>query len=242
MAEITVEGTTFALTLEKKPLLWDGYSAVLRIAVKNEFINYENKCRCSLEDVELIYFVLRRLVAGGYRKHVLMRLEGANLALDVDPHVDEGMELTREYLRAQPYTATFSLLLYSHAVANTLGGVFTFILNRDHVTPFADELQKELEPYQETISKRNGKYMFVGVSPQGYKGCNYWYFDPTKMTKPNTFVWVKMGRSKLEQLVYVDCVRYFRVEEVPYDIDRCSRVLKQATPQDIVEAKKIWKD
>ena len=84
--------------------------------------------------------------------------------------------------------------------------------------------------------------MFVGVTPQGYKGCNYWYLDPEKKTEPNTFVWVKMGRAQTLQLVYVDNVRYFNDEDAPYSVDAVKRIERQATPADIQQAKNIWKE
>ena len=55
----------------------------------------------------------------------------------------------------------------------------------------------------------SGNYMFVGVSPLGYKGCNYWYIDFEKTVKAGDYVWVEMGSHNKEQVVYVDSVRYF---------------------------------
>lgn len=39
----------------------------------------------------------------------------------------------------------------------------------------------------------NCDYLYVGVSPKGQYGYNYWYVDEDKQTQANTYVWVKMG-------------------------------------------------
>ena len=95
---------------------------------------------------------------------------------------------------------------------------------------------KRLEDAQE----KQEEYLFVGVSPQGRYGFNYWYIDETKKTKARSFVWVKMGRHDTEQIVYVDSVRYCNEENAPYPIDRAKRVLRQTTEQEASEAASLW--
>lgn len=242
MATVTLKGTTFTFAVQEKPKFWDNYTLIVKIAVKNEFVHYETERHCNFFDVEDALFCMFRLLAGGYRKEQSLRLEGANAILHFNPDIEEGVELTREYLRSRNSTLAFNLLFYSERERNTLGGVYSFLIPKTALRLFADSIKTELQPYADVISKRRGKYMFVGVTPQGYKGCNYWYLDPEKKTEPNTFVWVKMGRAQTLQLVYVDNVRYFNDEDAPYSVDAVKRIERQATPADIQQAKNIWKE
>lgn len=84
--------------------------------------------------------------------------------------------------------------------------------------------------------------LFVGVSPKPYCGCNYWYVDESGLTKPKTYVWVKMGRHEREQIVFVDSVRWCDKDNAPYPIDKARRVLKQATEKESKHAKETWYD
>ena len=243
MATVTLQGTTFTLSLQEKPKRWDGYTVNVNLSVKNEFIQYQRECRCNFADVETMLFGIFRLLAGGFRREFSLRLEGADAIVDFNPDIESGVtELTRTYLRSRNCKAVFSVLFYSATEKNTLGGVYTIIIPKNALKLFVSALQEEYMPYAEELSKRKGKYMLVGVSPQGYKGCNYWYLDEHKKTKPKTFVWVKMGRGNTLQLVYVDSVRCYNEDEAPYDISLLKRVEKQATKEDEEEAKKIWKE
>ena len=84
--------------------------------------------------------------------------------------------------------------------------------------------------------------LYVGVSPKPYYGCNYWYVDESGLTKPKTYVWVKMGRHDTEQIVYVDSVKLCTIDKVPYPFDKAKRVLRQTTPTEAVAAKAEWDD
>lgn len=84
------------------------------------------------------------------------------------------------------------------------------------------------------------KILYVGVSPKPYYGCNYFYVDESGLTKPKTFVWVKMGRHDTEQIVYVDSIKWCTAENAPYPLDRAKRVLRQATKAEIENAKDLW--
>ena len=64
-----------------------------------------------------------------------------------------------------------------------LGGVYSLLLHRGDIEKFAKEMREE---YDKIFVKRVhgiGKYQFAGVSPLGYKGCNYWYWDASGETK-----------------------------------------------------------
>ena len=76
-------------------------------------------------------------------------------------------------------------------------------------------------------------YCFVGVSPLGRRGRNYWYIDDEQRTLPNTYVWVRMGRRNEEQLVYVDSVQYCTAANAPFAIEKTKRILRQATEEEI---------
>lgn len=243
MATVTVQGTSFTFVLQEKPKHWDGYTLTVNMAVENEFIHYQRVCRCNFDDIEEMLFCMFRLLAGGYRKEYVLRVEGTNAIVNFNPDIEAGVtELTRTYLRSRNCKAVFNLLFFSAKAKNTLGGVYTIIIPKNALKLFALRLQEEYKPYAEELSKQRGKYMFVGVSPQGYKGCNYWYLDTQKKTKPNTFVWVKMGRGNTLQLVYVDSVRCYNADNAPYDVTLLKRVEKQASKEDEEEARKIWKE
>ncbi|MBQ8885681.1 MAG: SWIM zinc finger family protein [Clostridia bacterium] len=99
--------------------------------------------------------------------------------------------------------------------------------------------------FQETVEAEknitdNYDYLYVGVSPKGQYGCNYWYIDEEKQTQANTYVWVNMGRRNTEQIVYVDSVRYCNADDVPYPIEKTKRVLRQATEEETEEADVFW--
>ena len=88
----------------------------------------------------------------------------------------------------------------------------------------------------------NCDYLYVGVSPKGQYGCNYWYIDEEKQTQADTYVWVNMGRRNTEQIVYVDSVHYCNADDVPYPIDKTKRVLRQATEEETEEADVLWNE
>ena len=91
-----------------------------------------------------------------------------------------------------------------------------------------------------TICVEDCDYLYVGVSPKGRYGCNYWYIDEEKQTKENTYVWVNMGRRNTEQIVYVDSVRYCNASDVPYPVEKTKRLLRQATEEETEEADVLW--
>ncbi len=86
------------------------------------------------------------------------------------------------------------------------------------------------------------KVLYVGVSPKPYTGCNYWYLDESGLTKPKTYVWVKMGRHQREQIVYVDSILWCNKENAPYPYEKVLRVLKQTTEEESKISKNTWFD
>ncbi|MBE7068218.1 MAG: hypothetical protein E7381_02845 [Clostridiales bacterium] len=91
-----------------------------------------------------------------------------------------------------------------------------------------------------TAQSDDGAYLYVGVSPRGCVGCNYWYVDEEKRTQANTYVWVTMGRRNTEQIVYVDSVRYCNANDAPYPINKTKRVLRQTTQEETELADALW--
>lgn len=99
------------------------------------------------------------------------------------------------------------------------------------------------EETEETKVENTGElYCFVGVSPKGHYDCNYWYIDKEKETKPDTYVWVLMGKRNQEQLVYVDSVQYCTADDAPYEIEKAKHILRQATKEESEIAKQEWDD
>lgn len=84
------------------------------------------------------------------------------------------------------------------------------------------------------------KYLFVGVSPKPFYGCNYWYIDESFSVKPKTYVWVRMGRHNREQVVYVDSVKLCDENSAPYPPQLAKRVIRIATEKEIELAKLDW--
>ncbi len=87
-----------------------------------------------------------------------------------------------------------------------------------------------------------GRVLCVGVSPHPYKGKGYWYLDEEGVTQAGDFVWVKMGRHDTEQMAFVDCVRWFAVENLPYPYEKLRKILRQTTEEEKQTAKKAWAD
>ena len=103
------------------------------------------------------------------------------------------------------------------------------------------EIYNDNQTVEDVLADTPQTYLFVGVSPRGYRGCNYWYIDEEKQTLAGNYVWVAMGRHDTEQVVYVDSVRLCDKNTAPYPVDKARRVLRQATEADVAAAKEIWK-
>ena len=116
-----------------------------------------------------------------------------------------------------------------------MGGVYSLLLHREEIKRFATELRLEFDQVFAKVKEGKGEYLFVGVSPLGYEGCNYWYLDKRKSVKAGDFVWVVMGRHKRKQIVYVDSIRYFNENNAPFDPERVKLVLGKATDEELKE-------
>ena len=84
------------------------------------------------------------------------------------------------------------------------------------------------------------EYLYVGVSPKPFKGLNYWYIDEEKVSKPNTYVWGRMGSHNREQILYVDSVQLFTKDKAPYPVEKTRRVIRQTTKEESLEADENW--
>ena len=163
-----------------------------------------------------------------------MPFERSGLGVDLYPYTNGLEEVSRQERRENDCVMAIRLLLKG-SDGLFLGGVYSFLLHRKEIEKFATELQTEFdEAYSNSLYKED-KYLFVGVSPLGYKGCNYWYLDLTKTTKAGEYVWVRMGRHNTEQIVYVDSVRFFDDDSAPYDPAHVKQVLRKATSSEIAK-------
>ncbi|MBQ7373607.1 MAG: hypothetical protein IJW64_03490 [Clostridia bacterium] len=241
MPTFDLEGTKFTfsvLPLDKKA---DGYRAKTLIEIENEFISYrEEGYRFLKEDLERLIFWLYRLLAGAYEKFKSETFD-CRFTVELHPYEEGNMQVTREMRRQNDCVTNLQFLLKSSDGKRFLGGVCAFNLHRKETKTLADGLREELEKAYQGREKRWGRYLFIGVSPKGYKGCNYWYLDKTKRTKKGDYVWVKMGRRNIEQIVYVDSVRYC-TEETPYPLDKAKIMLRATTAEERAQVEKDWLD
>ncbi len=238
MASLTLQDTQFEFSILQtdKEKFW----ANTKISIKNEYVRYENRgADITREELENFLFSMHRLLAGAYAKEYSLSFEKAGIAVDLYATTKGGKELSREERRKENCAMVFRLLMKTSDGCNFLGGVYSFILHRTEIEKLASALLME---YRAVFGKEQseGKYLFVGVSPKGYVGCNYWYLDETKSVKAGEYVWVRMGRHNIEQVVYVDNVRFFDEENAPYPPDRVKKVLKKAIKEEIAEAKSAW--
>ena len=123
-------------------------------------------------------------------------------------------------------------ILFKGKDGKLLSGVYTLLLHREEIKSFLQGFESELNAHYRVNDPKKGKYLFAGVSPLGYHGCKYWYLDPSKSCKTGEYVWVRMGRHDREQMVYVDCVRWFAEDEEPYPHDLAKKVLRQTTEEE----------
>lgn len=231
MANIDLQGTRVGIALlpcEKKG--W----VTAEIAVKNEWVSYCERLTILQQETENCIFAMFRLLAGAYGREYCVNFESAGLAFDFYPYTQDGAEATREERRKNDCVMAMRLMLRGKN-RRFLGGVFTFLLHRNEIEIFAKALREEYEKNYVQRVHGMGKYRFVGVSPLGYTGCNYWYLDPSNSVQPGEYVWARMGRHNTEQVLCVDSVRFFDDETAPYDPTTVRKVIRKAT-------KKEWKD
>lgn len=236
MATINLQETEFSFRLLPLRLFSKGYWARTEIYVKNEYVTYRQTYeKISREEVEKLIFSMFRLLAGAYSKEYTVCFERAGLAVDLYPYTKDGEEASRTERRQNDCVMAVRLMMRSAKKEKFVDGVYSILLHRKDVEKFASELKEEFDEIFGKLVHGTGEYLFVGVSPKGYHGCNYWYLDPTKSVKAGDCVWVKMGRHNTEQTVYVDSVRYFDENSAPFDPATVKRVLRMATEQEKAE-------
>lgn len=234
MGKIDLQGTEFTVSVLPLKFLSKGFWARTEICVKNEYVSYqETSENISRDELQEWIFSMFRLLAGAYSEEYSLSFERAGLAVDFYPYTENGNKVSREERRKNDCIMAVRLLMRKGDKKSFLGGVYTLMLHRKEIEIFATNLQQEFDKiFGERIHGR-GKYLFVGVSPLGFKGCNYWYLDPFGETKKGDYVWVRMGRHSTEQIVLVDSVRYFSYDTAPYSPESVRRVLRKASLDEI---------
>lgn len=232
MATMNLQGTRFCFRI--LPESGNGNFINAEIEISNEYLSYKRVCAdMTFDETEEWLFAMNRLLAGAYGKECSLLFEKAGIAVDLYPYTDDGKAVERAERREKDCVMIMRLLLKSSDGKEFLGGVHSFLFHRKEIENFASQLREEFDQYYAQRGHGTGKYLFVGVSPQGYKGCNYWYLDPSESTRAGDYVWVRMGRHNTEQVVYVDSVRRFDGESAPYDPSAVKQVLRKATDKEI---------
>ena len=234
MPTIDVQGTKFTFSILPQKFFSKGFWAKTGIAIKNEYVTYLHTGEeISREEIENWMFAMFRLLAGAYSKEYSLSFEKAGLAVDLYPPTETGRELLRQERREKDCVMVVRLLMRGSKGKQLLGGVYSLMLHRSDIEAFANGLQEEFNTAFAKFGQGKGKYLFVGVSPLGYKGCNYWYLDPTGTAKAGDFVCVRMGRHNTEQIVFVDSIKYCNEDTAPYDPQRVKQVLRKATEREL---------
>lgn len=238
MATLDIQGTKFTFSVLPLKLLSGDFKARIEIRIENEYVSYAYVEKEILAgELEEWIFSMFRLLAGAYKREYSIVFENTGLAIDLYPHTENGVEVSREERRRNDCIMAIRMLMRTQKNA-FLGGVYTLLIHRKDILTFATKLREE---YNNIFVKRvhgRGKILFVGVSPLGYNGCNYWYIDTSGKVKAGDYVWVKMGRHNTEQMVYVDSVRYFTEDTAPYSVHNVKQVLRMATEEEIKDSVK----
>ena len=233
MATIDLQGTRFSFSILPLKLLSGDFKARVEIKLENEYLSYAHIEKEMLSaDLEEWIFTMFRLLAGAYKREYNVVFENTGIAVDLYPHTENGMEASREERRKNDCIMAIRLLMRTDK-GSFLGGVYTLLLHREDIFAFATKLREEYDKVFVKLVHGRGKILFAGVSPLGYKGCNYWYLDDAGEVKAGDYVWVQMGRHNTEQIVYVDSVRYFSEETAPYPVYKVKQVLRMATEEEI---------
>ncbi len=236
MATVHLQGTKFTFSVLPLKLFSKGYWARTEISIHNEYVKYaEIGENLSREDLEEWIFASFRLLAGAYGQEYNLSFERAGLAIDLYPYTENGNAVSREKRRQNDCVMVIRLLMRSSHKKRLLGGVYSVLLHREDIEKFATSLREEFDVAFAKFERKKGKHLFVGVSPRGYKGCNYLYVDPTKTVKKGDYVWVQMGKHNVEQIVYVDSVRYCDDDTMPYAPERARSVLRKAEASELTE-------
>lgn len=235
MAEVKLQGTKFSFSILPLQFSMEDMYAKVEIALENEYIAYKRvEKRISAEKLEEWIFCIFRLLAGAYKREYTLSFDEAGFAVDFYAYTEEGNEVPREVRRERDCVMAIRLLMRSKE-GDFLGGVHSLLLHREEMEVFAKALREEYDKVFVQRVHGIGEYLFVGVSPLGYCGCNYWYFDPYGKTKKGDCVWVKMGSHNVKQIAVVDGVRFFTKTSVPYPLDSVKRILSKASEEELRE-------
>ena len=235
MATINIHGTAFTFSVQAPKLLAVGEMAKVKIAVENEYVQYSSIIKIVKEELDDLIVSLHRLLAGAYADEYDMPFEDAGFAVDLYPHSEGNAVLSRSLLRKKDCVAVFRILMRG-SDKSFLGGVYSIMLHRDELKTFADALRKEFDEIYARFVHGSGKFHFVGVSPLGYNGCKYWYFDETGKVRAGDYVWVRMGRHDTEQIVCVDCATRFDLGNIPCPEKQVKDVIRIATEEEVKKA------
>ena len=231
MAALTLQGTEFSFSVLGADASKNGFWAKTETTLKNEYISYREIGETfSKDEIESWIVSAFRLLAGGFVSEYTLAFEKAGLTVDFYPYAAGNKECSREDRRLHDCVMSVHFLMRSSDKKRLLGGVYSLILHRKQIEAFAIALKAEYEKAFAPYEAKTGKYLFVGVSPKGCKGCSYWYLDESKSTKVGDYVWVRMGRRQIEQIVLVDTVRYCDDDTAPIELNRVKRVLRKAIP------------
>ena len=234
MATVRMQGTEFSLSVLPLSLLSSTQWAKTEIKIENTYVSYKDVGKIFLtSELEEWLFCMFRLLAGGYAKEYSLSFEKAGIAVDMYPYVTANRETTREERRENDCKMCVHFIMKQKNKDEYLGGVYSIIFHREDIRVFAESLRKEFYERYESRLKGRGKYLFAGLSPLEYGGCNYWYFDPSNSVASGDYVWVKMGRHDLLQIARVDTVRRFNDDSAPYDPATVKQVLRKATEEEL---------
>lgn len=233
MPTIKLQGTEFAFSVLPPESASDEYFVKTKLVVKNEVINYEEIGeRLSIAETEELICLMARMLAGAFLKNYSFSSEKSGFAVDFYPFAQDGEQFDRTRLREEDCVMAIRIL-FKGKDGKFLSGVYTLLLHREEIKSFLNGLESEFNAYYRATAPEHGKYLFAGVSPLGYHGCKYWYLDPTKTCKTGEYVWVRMGRRNIEQIVYVDEARYFDDDNAPYAPSRVKQILRKATQDEL---------
>ncbi len=235
MATIHLHGTVFTFAIQPPKILPFGETAKVKIAIENEYVHYQNTIKIVKEELDDLIVSLHRLLAGAYSDEYDMPFEDAGFAVDLYPHSEGDAVLSRNLLRKKDCIAVFRVLMRA-SNKSFLGGVYSVMLHREELKIFADALRAEFDEIFAHSVHGSGKLHFIAVSPLGYNGCKYWYFDETGKVKAGDYVWVRMGRHDLEQVVYVDCVKRCNHHNIPCPEKQVKDMIKIATQEEAQKA------
>jgi hypothetical protein len=238
MAKVNLQGTEFSVECLQAKLFGGGWGHI-RMALNNEHMHYSDAGRRLLVgDIEEWIFSMCRLLAGAYSTPYSLSFERAGFSVDLIPYEKSGGETTREERRNNDCMMIVRLLLRSANKRSYLGGVYSLIFHKAELIKFVKAFRTEFDSVYGKRVHGSGKYAFVGVSPLGYEGCNYWYLDESGLLQAGDYVWVCMGRHHTEQIVRVDGARKFTEDNAPYDPTSVKRVLRKATKEEVEKLKR----